>query len=96
MEVIFEDNRLTAIKDEVVVGQLRRSYDGIYAIITNGRDKEHPFNAVMVAVDEKMYGHEDGDLVWSINWGQHGTDAEGIRDEFPIRVFGTLSIRGDK
>lgn len=96
MEVVFKENALRKVDDEVVVGQLRRSHDGIYAIITNGRDKEHPFNAVMVAVDETMYGHEDEDLVWSINWGQNGTDAEGIREEFPIRVFGTLSIRGDK
>ena len=87
MRIIFD------VKDEptneVYVGQVRKDEFGVFAIVAKGESEDKPFNAYLFTEDE------DDDLHGVINWST-GTDADGIRAEFPTIVDAELILKGAK
>ena len=87
MRIIFD------VKDEptndVYVGQVRKDEFGVFAIVAKGVSEDKPFNAYLFTedVDDGLYG--------AINWST-GTDADGIRSEFPTIVDAELTLKGAK
>lgn len=87
MRIIFD------VKDEpindVYVGQVRKDEFGVFAIVAKGESEDKPFNAYLFTE------YEDDDLYGAINW-RTGTDADGIRAEFPTIVDAELTLKGAK
>ena len=87
MRIIFD------VKDEpsneVYVGQVRKDEFGVFAIVAKGVSADKPFNAYLFTEDV------DDDLYGVINWST-GTDADGIRAEFPAIVDAELILKGAK
>ena len=81
------------VKDEptndVYVGQVRKDDYGVFAIVAKGESADKPFNAYLFTEDV------DDDLYGVINWST-GTDADGIRSEFPTVVDAELILKGAK
>ena len=80
------------VKDEttsdVYVGQVRKDEFGVYAIVSKWDSEDRPFNVYLIT-------EEEDDLHGAINWSR-GTDAEGIRAEFPTIVDAELILKGAK
>ena len=89
MQITLKEEQKTV--EDVKVGQVRYDSDGngTYIIVTKGVSKERPFNGLILLEDteDELYG--------AINW-QGGTDADGIRNEFPIVVDAELILKGAK
>lgn len=87
MRIIFD------VKDEptndVYVGQVRKSEDGVFAIVAKGVSEDKPFNAYIFT------DSETDNLFGVINW-RDGTSADKIRAEFPTIVDAELTLKGAK
>ena len=89
MRITLKENPKSV--EDVKVGQVRYDSDGngTYIIVTRGESKDKPFNGLILLEDteDELYG--------ALNW-REGTDAVGIRDEFPIVVDAELILKGAK